>query len=1186
MVPCTKGRCALLIAAALLGHSSLRVEAQPGSRPRLDLDGTWEFRMDPRDEGLSERWFGADAQYPDRIGVPGNWQAQGFGDPRGHLRHDYQGLAWYRRAIRIPAAWAGKRIWLHLGGVASSAAVFVNGQEVGLAEDFLTPYEFDVTPTVQPGAVSVLACRVDSDQGVRDPHGGQPARPAPAGMFSFIGLWGGLYGRVWLEARSDPAIDSVFVMPDVHQAMARIRVVLRRASADGPWRGRVLVSISPVRGGPVCEAEGEVAFGADEVETQPVHVDVPVREMHTWSPEDPFLYGVAAQLLCNGEVIDRCRDRFGMRQVEVGEGGALLLNGEPYFVRGLGDDCVEVIHGTLPPDKRIYLDRIGLCKRYGYNAFRFLAHTPTTEIFDAADEAGFLIMAEAPAYGNRWPRQEETIPLLKRQVERVFRTHCNHPSWYAWSAGNEFMDCEGPAPNPDWMEYVHYAHRTFRGLDPTRFFVASEGVDVFPADIVTKAAKFAPRRPPEQPFDGWVDEVAYFRRALSQAEMRSLATPSAAYADLVASLQPRAFWRLNEEQPGTVADASGNGHSGSHADGVRPDDMGQPGALSPHDADLSLRTGASGRSVGLANVAESVFAHGNEPFSLSMWVKPAGFRKGDWGTPLSYGATSDGCALLVSLDGLEGTGKVVLGRWWKNLAASQGRLTAGQWNHVGVTYDGETLQLSLNGTPDTATDVGLTTVVRDARIGRAVVEAVPDEVDYQSLPHIWHEFNNKYVGPLPDLTIDRRYTGVFRDSRCISLHREQVAELGLTERYDEIRQRSIDLFYLYLKQMYEGARRSSTLDGYAYWLMTDIPGGVEGDHHSLGIFSTLYEPEKFPDPDPILRFNGQTALFISAGPGDRVVAHDRAKAVSIGISHYGEKPIRDGRLLWRIVSGGRTVEQGSVAPVAVDVGEVTLVAELAVGPYEWAEARKLTLRAHLESGAARQQNAWDLWTFPAKSPRAGSVPAINLTRAPELDGRYGAGSGPDAVVIADRLTDEIVSRVRDGGSLVLVVGDDALARPTQFTYWAEWIRSVGNFVEDHPALRGFPHDGFCAYQFIRLFGSGLEALDLTDAGRAEREKMRPVVWGMKTDYDPALGLRWSNPKNRWRMVRAGLVCEARAGEGRILVCCLHVLDGVRRGLPEAGYLLDCLVEYANSSHFDPPTTPLDPTDLQEVFRTE
>jgi hypothetical protein len=38
----------------------------------------------------------------------------------------------------------------------------------------------------------------------------------------------------------------------------------------------------------------------------------------------------------------------------------------------------------------------------------------------------------------------------------------------------------------------------------------------------------------------------------------------------------------------------------------------------------------------------------------------------------------------------------------------------------------------------------------------------------------------------------------------------------LTDRYPEIRQRSLDLFYLYLQHVYEAARSSPTLDGYAY----------------------------------------------------------------------------------------------------------------------------------------------------------------------------------------------------------------------------------------------------------------------------------------------------------------------------------------------------------------------------------
>ena len=50
-------------------------------RDSLPLNGTWDFQMDPEDEGLTGKWFTTDASYSHRIEVPGCWQAQGFGPP-------------------------------------------------------------------------------------------------------------------------------------------------------------------------------------------------------------------------------------------------------------------------------------------------------------------------------------------------------------------------------------------------------------------------------------------------------------------------------------------------------------------------------------------------------------------------------------------------------------------------------------------------------------------------------------------------------------------------------------------------------------------------------------------------------------------------------------------------------------------------------------------------------------------------------------------------------------------------------------------------------------------------------------------------------------------------------------------------------------------------------------------------
>jgi hypothetical protein len=88
-----------------------------GPRSSLSLGGPWQFRLDPKGEGREARWFDPTVVYPDKIEVPGNWQAQGFGPPGGIARHNYQGKAWYRRTVAVPKEWKGGAVGAVRGGV-------------------------------------------------------------------------------------------------------------------------------------------------------------------------------------------------------------------------------------------------------------------------------------------------------------------------------------------------------------------------------------------------------------------------------------------------------------------------------------------------------------------------------------------------------------------------------------------------------------------------------------------------------------------------------------------------------------------------------------------------------------------------------------------------------------------------------------------------------------------------------------------------------------------------------------------------------------------------------------------------------------------------------------------------------------------------------------------------------------
>jgi hypothetical protein len=174
--------------------------------------------------------------------------------------------------------------------------------------------------------------------------------------------------------------------------------------------------------------------------------------------------------------------------------------------------------------------------------------------------------------------------------------------------------------------------------------------------------------------------------------------------------------------------------------------------------------------------------------------------------------------------------------------------------------------------------------------------------------------------------------------------------------------------------------------------------------------------------------------------------------------------------------------------------------------------------------------------MPAAKPDLRGRPILNVTGVKELDERYRTRAGvggsvvqPPRVILAKRFSAEVQSHLDQGGTVILLAEEGTLARRRRFTLWAQWIRNTGTFIEDHPALGGFSHDGFCAYQFYRLFGDALEALNITERGSVEREKLTPIVWGLCGDYDPALKSDWFQPRNRWKLYRHGILMRRTGG---------------------------------------------------------
>lgn len=111
-----------------------------------NLEGQWRFHTDPGDVGEKAGWQAPGFRDDDwrELRVPGGWEEQGITDPRpgeaprpkGNMPYsDYDGVAWYRLRVIVPAAWAGEDLRLSLGSVDDEDRSFVNGQLVGATPD-------------------------------------------------------------------------------------------------------------------------------------------------------------------------------------------------------------------------------------------------------------------------------------------------------------------------------------------------------------------------------------------------------------------------------------------------------------------------------------------------------------------------------------------------------------------------------------------------------------------------------------------------------------------------------------------------------------------------------------------------------------------------------------------------------------------------------------------------------------------------------------------------------------------------------------------------------------------------------------------------------------------------------------------------------------------------------------------
>ena len=127
--------------------------------PYLKMPLFWNFRLDPDNKGLEEKWYENTPAQVRRWGAVmctnTPWES-----PHKHYRQisaairaktaNYDGIAWYGTQITIPADWKDRKVFLYFGAVDESCRLYVNGKKAGerifkKSNDWSTPFATEIT---------------------------------------------------------------------------------------------------------------------------------------------------------------------------------------------------------------------------------------------------------------------------------------------------------------------------------------------------------------------------------------------------------------------------------------------------------------------------------------------------------------------------------------------------------------------------------------------------------------------------------------------------------------------------------------------------------------------------------------------------------------------------------------------------------------------------------------------------------------------------------------------------------------------------------------------------------------------------------------------------------------------------------------------------------------------------------
>jgi len=430
-----------------LGYLWLMVLVVPATtaetaRVTTALDADWRFAIGAA-EAAEQPQFDDSAWR--QVTVPHDWSIEGPFSPANLTgcagAYLPAGTGWYRKHFTLPKRDRQRQVFVQFEGVMANSDVWINGFHLGHRPSGYVGFEYELTGHLNFGKEdNILVVEADNSR--------QPASRWYEGA--------GIYRHVRLISTAPVHLveDGVFVttpemVPD--QARVHIESVITNASS-APHRITLRSRLLAPDGSLVGVINTPLVITNHTTVT--VEQDLKLANPQLWDLDNPQLYQVASEVRTEWHSLDDQTTTIGLREAKFEPDTGFWLNGKNFKLKGV---CLHQDGGAfgVAVPMSVWEQRLITLKSLGVNAIRTAHNPPSPEFLDLCDRLGFLVMDEM---FDCWMVGKSALDGEKLQdyhlyfadwslidTQDIARRDRNHPSIFAYSAGNEIHD----TPNPD-----------------------------------------------------------------------------------------------------------------------------------------------------------------------------------------------------------------------------------------------------------------------------------------------------------------------------------------------------------------------------------------------------------------------------------------------------------------------------------------------------------------------------------------------------------------------------------------------------------------------------------------------------------------------------------------------------------------------------------------------------------------